>query len=97
MEEALANDLDYLIQQYSPTDDKWSSLPPARTPVRLFGLGELNGQLVVVGGMTNQCQVTEKVHTFNGKWKSIPPMPTARVDLKQSISKPLNLIDCSRV
>ena len=77
--EIMANDLDYLIQQYSPTDDKWSSLPPARTPVRWFGLGELNGQLVVVGGMTKQRQVTEKVHTFDGKWKEfLPPMPTAR-------------------
>ena len=77
--EKMANDLDYLIQQYSPTDDKWSSLPPARTPVRWFGLGKLNGQLVAVGGMTNQRQVTEKVHTFDGKWKEfLPPMPTAR-------------------
>ena len=70
-----------LIQQYSPTDDRWSTLPPA--PVRKFGMGELNGQLVIVGGWTRQYVVTGKIHSFDGsawfrKWKeSIPPMPTA--------------------
>ena len=70
----------YLIQQYSPTDDRWSTLPPA--PVCLFGMGELNGQLVIVGGKTRQRDVTGKVHTLNSstqKWvESIAPMPTAR-------------------
>ena len=69
----------YLIQEYSPTDDRWSSLPPA--PVYWFGMGELNGQLVIVGGKTRQCDVTGKVHTLNSstqKWvESIAPMPTA--------------------
>ena len=70
----------YLIQQYSPTDDRWSTLPPA--PVCWFGMGELNGQLVIVGGKTRQHDVTGKVHTLNSstqKWvRSIAPMPTAR-------------------
>ena len=70
----------YLIQQYSPTNDRWSSLPPV--PVRCFGMGELNGQLVIVGGKTTQRDVTGKVHTLNSstqKWvESIAPMPTAR-------------------
>ena len=74
-----ANDC-YLIQQYSPTDDRWSTLPPA--PVYWFGMGELNGQLVVVGGVTRHLDVTGKVHTLNSstqKWvESIAPMPTAR-------------------
>ena len=71
----------YLIQQYSPTNDKWSTLPPA--PVRYFGMGELNGQLVIVGGKTREGVVTGKVLSLGGfawfrKWKeSIPPMPTA--------------------
>ena len=72
-------DDDYLIQQYSPTDDRWSTLPPA--PVRAFGMGELNGQLMIVGGETRRA-VTGKVHAFDSssqKWvESIPPMPTAR-------------------
>ena len=70
----------YLIQQYSPTDDSWSTLPPA--PVRSFAMGELNGQLVIVGGVTRQDVVIGKVQTFDTssqKWdESIPPMPTAR-------------------
>ena len=71
---------DYLIQQYSPTDDRWYTLPPA--PVYYFGMAELNGQLVVVGGKTRQRDVTGKVHTLNSstqKWvESTAPMPTAR-------------------
>ena len=70
----------YLIQQYSPTDDRWYTLPPA--PVFYFGMGELNGQLVIVGGKTRQRHITGKVHTLNNstqKWvESIAPMPTAR-------------------
>ena len=70
----------YLIQQYSPTDDRWYTLPPA--PVKYFGMGELNEQLVIVGGRTRQRDVTGKVHTLNSstqKWvESIAPMPTAR-------------------
>ena len=75
------DDDEYLIQQYSPTDDKWSTLPPA--PVRWFGIGELNGQLVIVGGETTEDDVTGKILSLGGfawfrKWKeSIPPMPTA--------------------
>ena len=69
-----------LVHQYNPTEEKWSTLPLA--PVYLFGLGELNGQLAIVGGKAMQ-GVTGKVHTFDNnasqKWKeSIPPMPTAR-------------------
>ena len=75
-----SDDNNYLIQKYSPTDDTWYTLPPA--PVCYFGMGELNGQLVVVGGMTRQHDVTGKVRTLNSsthKWvESIAPMPTVR-------------------
>ena len=74
------NDDVYLIQQYSPTDDTWYTLPPA--PVYWFGMGEMNGQLVIVGGRTSQRDVTGKVHTLNSstqKWvEYIAPMPTTR-------------------
>ena len=77
---SISHDDCYLIQQYSQTDDRWSSLPPA--PVGWFGMGDLNGQLVIVGGKTRQRDVTGKVHTLNSstqKWvESIAPMPTAR-------------------
>ena len=78
-ETRISNDR-YLIQQYSPTDNEWSSLPPA--PVCWFGMGELNGELVIVGGWTRQGDVTGKVYILNSstqKWvESIAPMPTAR-------------------
>ena len=83
-------DDDYLIQQYSPTDNRWSTLPPA--PVRRFGIGELNGQLVIVGGKTRHDVVTGKVHMFeksSQKWEeSIPPMPTARHNPAAVFSQP---------
>ena len=70
----------YLIRQYSPTDNRWCTLLPA--PVCLFGMGELYGQLVIVGGKTRQGVITAKVHMYeqsSQKWKeSIPSMPTAR-------------------
>ena len=75
-----SDDDSYLIQKYSPTDDRWYTLPPA--PVYYSGMGELNGQLVIAGGKTRQRDVTGKVHTLNSstqKWvESIAPMPTAR-------------------
>ena len=75
-----SHDDGYLIQQYSHTDDTWYTLPPA--PVYYFGMGDMNGQLVIVGGLTRQDVVTGKVHTLNSstqKWvESIAPMPTAR-------------------
>ena len=66
----------YPIRQYNQTEDEWSTLPPA--PVHLFGLGELNGQLVIVGGKTRQDVVTGKVHMFDTSSQKWPPMPTAR-------------------
>ena len=75
-----SDDDDYLIHRYRPTEDKWSTLPQA--PVYWFGMGEVNEQLVLVGGKTRERVVTGKVYTFDNlsqKWKdSIPPMPTAR-------------------
>ena len=71
-----------IILQYSRSEDKWSTLPPA--PVGWFGMIELNGQLVIVGGRTRQNAVTNKTHAFydsTQKWEesiSVPPMPTAR-------------------
>ena len=68
-----------LIHEYSPADDEWSTLPPI--PVYFFGMGELNGELVIVGGKTRYAVVTGKVYTFDcssQNWKEcIPPMPTA--------------------
>ena len=71
----------YIIYCYDPSQDKWTTLPPL--PVRGFGLGQVNGKLVAVGGVKKGIwNVTNDVCTYyerSQKWKqTIPPMPTAR-------------------
>ena len=57
---------------------KWNTLPP--TPVKGFGIGSLNGKLVMVGGVYKDEVPTGDVYVFEEdtqEWvKSIPPMPT---------------------
>ena len=69
---------------YDPSQDKWTTLPPL--PVKFFGLGQVDGKLVAVGGVKRFIPVkeTNEVYTFDQQsqnWKQtvlIPPMPTAR-------------------
>ena len=42
------DDGQYVVYCYNPSQDKWTTLPPL--PVRRFGLGQVNGKLVAVGG-----------------------------------------------
>ena len=76
---------EYNIHCYNPLQDKWMTLPPNN--VRYFGLGQINGELVTVGGWrfiegTNRFTHSQGIHKFeehSQAWKkSIPPMPTAR-------------------
>lgn len=76
----VANDM-YTVYCYDPVQDNWSSLPPL--PVRLFGLGEIGGKLVAVGGRRrNGDEIADVVYTFDEcslQWKqTVPPMPTPR-------------------
>ena len=71
------------IYCYDPSQDKWTEpLPPP--PTRSFGLGQINGKLVTVGGNNKHNMATNEVYTYEEslrtrKWKqTIPPMPTAR-------------------
>ena len=70
----------YIIYCYDPSQDKWNTLPPL--PVKWFGLGQVNGKLVAVGGKKSGGQISSEVYTYDErsrKWKqTIPPMPTAR-------------------
>ena len=70
-----------LVCKYDPVKDEWTTLPPA--PVRGFGVGQLNGKLIIVGGETEREGVTQDVHVFEEEtqqWvKSIPPMPRGLV------------------
>ena len=70
----------YTIYCYDPSQDKWTTLPPL--PIGGFGLGQVNGTLVAVGGKKSGGQTSSEVYTYDErsqKWKqTIPPMPTAR-------------------
>lgn len=70
----------FLVHEYDLKKDEWSTLPPA--PVKQFGVGQLNGKLVLVGGVKAGA-VTADIHVFEEEeteqWtKSIPAMPSAR-------------------
>ena len=75
------DDNNYRILCYSPSEDTWNTLPVC--DVRFFGLGQVRGKLVTVGGRKKSGgKVTNKVCEFDEvthSWKqSIPPMRTAR-------------------
>ena len=64
-------DDEYLVYCYDSSQDKWTTLPPL--PVRWFGLGQVNGKLVAVGGMKKGTENKSiDVNTFglrSHKWK----------------------------
>ena len=77
----IADDDEYRVFCYSLSEDTWTTLPPC--PVRRFGLGQVRGKLVTVGGIKEfDYKTTNEVYEFDKvtqTWKpSIPPMPTAR-------------------
>ena len=75
------SEYEYIVYCYDPSRDEWTPLPPL--PVKSFGLGEVNGKLVAVGGekkSKNKNIISSEVHTYdNQQWEqTIPCMPTAR-------------------
>ncbi len=86
------DDDEYCVYCYNPPQDVWSTLP--RLPIRYFGLGEVKGELVAVGGEDSSDSTSNVVHVFNKgrNWKrTIPPMPTVR-DSPAVVSLPTHLI-----
>ena len=82
----------HCVYCYDPPQDVWSTLP--RLPVHYFGLGQVKGELVAVGGMDSSRSRSNVVHVFNKgrNWKrTIPPMPTAR-DSPAVVSLPTHLV-----
>ena len=75
------DDDEYIICCYDPQLDNWTTLPPL--PVRWFGLGQVSGKLVAVGGEKKDSdRRSDMVYTYDEqsrRWtQTIPPMPTAR-------------------
>ena len=70
-----------VVYYYDPSQDAWTSLP-SKLPVQCFGLGQVVGELVAVGGLTTYYKVTNDVYRFDERsrqWKQTAnPMPTAR-------------------
>ena len=68
------------VLRYETRSDQWSVLPSC--PVSYFGLGQLSGKLVTVGGVDGRGAVVNHVYTYvqeTQQWEeSIPPMPTPR-------------------
>ena len=76
-------DTSRLVFQYNPKQDTWSQLPIC--PTLHFGLTQLDGKLVTVGGwMIDQIITINDVYVFQESetWENsiIPPLPTARSD-----------------
>lgn len=69
----------YHLCIYIPARDEWSTV---RCPVKLFGIGHLDGRPVIIGGCYPSGLFTGDGFVFNEQsqsWNdSIPPMPTAR-------------------
>ena len=75
------DDCDYIVYCYDPSQDNWTTLPTL--PVRWFGLGQVNGKLVAVGGKKKSDEgITNEVFTYDERsreWKqTLHPMPTDR-------------------
>ena len=68
------------VLRYETRSDQFSVLPSC--PVSRFGLGQLSGKLVTVGGRGGRGATVNHVYTYvqeTQQWeKSIPPMPTPR-------------------
>ena len=67
----------YIVYKYETRSDKWTALSPC--PVKYFGIGQLSGKLVTVGGLYRSADVYTYEEETQQWEKSIPPMPTPRL------------------
>ena len=93
---ATSKDDSYLVLQYDQVGDEWTTLPPC--PMILFGLGQLSGELLTVGGVAQN--TISKVYHYkpeSQEWEEfLQPMPTARAGLTV-ISAQSALIACGGI
>lgn len=88
------------IYRYSIVEDSWSSpLPPC--PVVKFGIAQLCGKLVLIGGRPKPSRVVANVYEYDEEkheWvvpPAIPPMPTPRSSLTTiSWKSPAAILAC---
>ena len=66
---------EYNVYCYDPSQDNWTTLPPL--PVRLFGLGQVNGKLVAVGGWKKNYVTTNEVFTYDEQSRKWPETDTS--------------------
>ena len=93
-------DVERSVYKYSITDDKWNRpLPPA--PVVKFGIAQLSGKILLIGGRPKASRVTDKVYEYDEGTKqwitsdSVPSMPTPRSSLTAiSWKSPAAILAC---
>ena len=57
------SDEEYIVYCYDPSRDNWTTLPPL--PVKWFGLGQISGKLVAIGGVKkSDHQATNEICTY---------------------------------
>jgi serine/threonine protein kinase/N-acetylneuraminic acid mutarotase len=85
---------DHIVFEYDPVQDSWMALPPL--PVVLFGIGQLLGDLVAIGGKYD-LKVSDDVYVFDRqtyRWKqTLPSLLTARYS-PAVVSHQTNLLVC---
>ena len=88
------------VYRYSITDNMWTA-PFPFAPVVKFGLAQLSGKIVLVGGRPKASRVTPNCYMFNEDtqvWdipNSIPQMPTSRSSLTAiSWKSPAAILAC---
>ena len=73
---------DYKILEYTIEEGQWREI---ETPVKWFGMAVVNNQLLIIGGMDEECRVTNQVWALDsasGAWaQPFPATPTARGQL----------------
>ena len=86
------------VFQYNPAGNVWTSFPPS--PALGFGLGQLSGELLTVGGVISDDTVIGSVYHYkpeSREWEEfLQPMPTARAFLTV-ISTQSALIACGGI
>ena len=58
----------YRVCKYDPVKDEWDTVPPA--PVGLFGIGQMNGKLVIVGGGHDRGGATGESVSILEEWET---------------------------